>query len=454
MLKRSILLKMIFAFLVVSLITVGLLVVSASYNTGKVFDTYLMEKDQESITSHFTQYYTKHGSWEGVSSTLASLYTNLKVTEGDAIHPSFSLADNHEIVIISSGYYKAGDQLLQNDKKDSQVITIDGKVTGYLILRRPMPRPFPGPNGFIERVNTSLMLSGLAALAFSLLLGIVISRIFTRPIRELTDAARKVANGNLNQHVEVRSNDELGELTVVFNDMTVKLSQLIESRKRMTADIAHELRTPISVILGHAEGIHDGVLDASPETIEIIRHESIRLEKLVNDLRVLALSDAGDLKLSPQPSSPIQLMQTVQDIFKYKAQSKEIELVLDHPVQLPDVMIDTDRMVQVFSNLVENALRVTPRGGIIRLAASEQDHQVDMVVSDTGPGLPDGESELIFDRLYRTDQSRQRDQGGSGLGLAIARTLVEKQGGKIWAESIPGSGATIHILLPFYTHPE
>jgi signal transduction histidine kinase len=454
MLKRSILLKMIFAFLVVSLITVGLLVVSASYNTGKVFDTYLMEKDQESITKHFTQYYTQHGSWEGVSSTLASLYTTLKVTEGDPIHPSFSLADNQEVVIISGGYYNVGDQLLQNDKKDSQVITIDGKVAGYLILRRPMPRPFPGPNGFIERVNTSLVLSGLAALAFSLLLGIVISRIFTRPIRELTEAARKVANGNLNQHVEVRSNDELGELSVVFNDMTAKLSQLIESRKRMTADIAHELRTPISVILGHAEGIHDGVLDASPETIEIIRHESIRLEKLVNDLRVLALSDAGDLKLSPQPSSPIHLMQTVQNIFKYKAQSKEIKLVLDHPARLPDVMIDTDRMVQVFSNLVENALRVTPRGGSIRLAASERDHQVDMVVSDTGPGLPDGESELIFDRLYRTDQSRQRDQGGSGLGLAIARTLVEQQGGKIWAESIPGSGASIHILLPSYTHPE
>jgi signal transduction histidine kinase len=453
MLKRSILFKMIFAFLVVSLITVGLLVASASYNTGKVFDTYLMEKDQESITNHFAQYYTQHGSWDGVAATLDSLYTTLKVTEGDAKHPSFSLADSQDIVIISGGYYNVGDQLLQNDKKDSQVIRIDGKVAGYLVFRRPMPRPNPGPNGFIERVNTRLILSGVAALVFALLLGIVISRIFTRPIRDLTDAARKVANGNLKQQVVVRSSDEMGELTVVFNDMTAKLSQLIDSRKQMTADIAHELRTPISVILGHAEGIHDGVLEASPETIEIIRHESIRLEKLVNDLRVLALSDAGELKLAPLPSSPVSLLQTVHNIFRYKAQSKEIELELDYPEQISDVMIDTDRMVQVFSNLVENALRVTPRGGVIRLKAIEQDHQVEFIVSDTGPGLPEGESDKIFDRLYRTDQSRQRDQGGSGLGLAIARTLVEQQGGKIWAESVPGEGASMHIQLPTYTRP-
>ncbi len=181
MLKRSILLKMIFAFLFVSLITVALLVVSASYNTGREFDTYLLEKDQESIANHFVKYYTQNGNWQDVDATLENLYAALKVTEGDAEHPSFSLADEKEEVIISGGYYNTGDLLLQNDKKDSRTITVDGKVVGYLVLRRPMPRPIPAPSGFIERVNTRLMISGVAALLIALLLGVIISRIFTRP---------------------------------------------------------------------------------------------------------------------------------------------------------------------------------------------------------------------------------------------------------------------------------
>lgn len=452
MLKRSILIKMILAFLLISLITVALLIASASYNTSREFNTYLVDQDNTTISNHFINYYKQNGSWNGVSNTIVDLYKSLKIQQGDPFHPAFTLAGADDVVLISGGYYNVGDLLLQNDKKNSLAITVNEKVVGYLVLRNPKPLPGPEPGGFIQRVNTNLIISGAVAIVFALILGIITSRIFTRPIRELTVAARGVANGNLDQHVDVRSRDELGELTLVFNDMTAKLSRLMESRRQMTADIAHELRTPISIILGHAEGIHDGVIPASPETIEIIRQESIRLEQLVNDLRVLALSDAGELRLSPSPSSPNELLKNVFNLFKYQAQSKSIHLVLDCPEHLPDMMIDQDRLVQVLSNMVDNALRVTPKQGQITLSAKTYDHQIEMIVADTGHGIRSEDVDKIFDRLYRTDQSRKRDQGGSGLGLAIAKTIVEQHGGKVWAESIEGQGTSMHILLSAYTH--
>ncbi len=217
--------------------------------------------------------------------------------------------------------------------------------------------------------------------------------------------------------------------------MTGKLRNAMDSRKQMTADIAHELRTPISVILGHAEGIHDEVLPLNPETIEIIREEAIRLDHLVEDLRTLSLTDSGELRLERVPCSPNILLNKVRDLFLYQATAKgiTIEMVLDD--RLEDISVDTNRLVQVFSNLMDNAIRSTPSGGTIRLSGKMIEGDIVMGVHDTGSGIPEGELEKIFDRLYRTDQARIRDKGGSGLGLAIARSIIEQHGGSIWAES-------------------
>lgn len=449
--RRSILVKLILGFFFVSLITVALIITTTAYNTGREFNTYLLDQDISSIVDHFTEYYKAHQSWDGVSETVTDLYTTLNIPEGDPVHPAFTLADSNEVVLISGGYYKSGDFLLQMDQRDSQEITVNGQVVGYLVMRNPFPRPGPEPNNFVQRVNTRLIISGVAAFLFAITLGVIFSRILTRPVRELTAAARAVADGNLDQKVDVHSQDELGELSLVFNEMTTKLSRAMESRRRMTADIAHELRTPISIILGHAEAINDGVLPASEETIQVIRQEAIRLEQLVNDLRVLALSDAGELRLMPIPTQPEHLLKNVFDLFKYQAQSRGIHLTLDCPQNLPEILADQDRLVQVFSNLVDNAMRVTPKQGQIQLSARLVDYQIEFTVSDTGPGIVPEELDKIFDRLYRSDQSRKRDSGGSGLGLAIARTIIEQHGGRIWAENNPDHGACMHILIPTYT---
>jgi signal transduction histidine kinase len=216
----------------------------------------------------------------------------------------------------------------------------------------------------------------------------------------------------------------------------------------MTADIAHELRTPLSLILGHAEAVHDGVLLPTRENFEIIREEATRLEHLVNDLRILSLADAGELTISPQTIEPQRLVQEVASLYQYQTQRKNVTLDLDITSPLPSVEVDPGRMTQVLTNILDNALRHTPEGGRIVLAAKQVKNQVEISIQDSGPGTTAEDVNRIFDRFYRTDPSRQREDGGSGLGLAIAKSIVQAHGGQLLAESEAGNGLKVIITLP------
>jgi signal transduction histidine kinase len=284
-----------------------------------------------------------------------------------------------------------------------------------------------------------------------LLLGIFLSRTLTRPIRELTRATHAISEGDLSQQVKVRTNDELGELAQAFNKMSTELSRSVNARKQMTADIAHELRTPLSLILGHAEAVHDGVLPPTLENFEIIREEATRLEHLVNDLRTLSLADAGELTITPQIIEPERLVNEVASLYQYETQKKNISLNVDIASPLPTIEVDPGRMTQVLTNILDNATRHTPEGGQIFLSARQVQNNVEITVQDSGPGIPAENLERIFERFYRIDSSRQRDgtvPGGSGLGLAIAKSMVQAHGGQLSAESEAGKGLRIKILLP------
>ncbi|MBT7599445.1 MAG: HAMP domain-containing protein, partial [Anaerolineae bacterium] len=275
------------------------------------------------------------------------------------------------------------------------------------------------------------------------------SRYLTRPIRELTAATRAVADGDLEQVVPVRSQDELGELANSFNRMNENLARSLNLRRQMTADIAHELRTPISIILGHAEGVHDGGLPLSMDTIEIIRDEAGRLEGLVEDLRTLSRADAGELPLDLQPTSLERLLLEARAMYTPIAMQKNITLDIEIAENLPEIELDFTRMIQVLSNLLDNAIRYTPESGQVLLSATQkEDATVEICVQDSGPGLNEEEVENIFNRFYRADTSRQRDEGGSGLGLAISKSIVEGHRGRIWAESADEQGLAVKISLP------
>jgi signal transduction histidine kinase len=447
---RSISSKLILAFLSIGIISVTIIFITARWNTRAEFIRFLTDQNRTDIVAQLTNYYEQNGTWVGAEIIWYQPYHGHQPGSGPGRsnrNMPFTLTDEEGRVLLPNQRYHIGEKVPASDLAEGVAITQNGRVVGVLV---PMPAPYEGQPReleFIERINLTLYYGALIGAVIALLLGIFLSRSLTRPIRELTQATHAVSEGDLSQQVPVRSNDELGELAQAFNKMSAELSRSVNSRKQMTADIAHELRTPLSLILGHAEAVHDGVLPPSPENFEIIREEATRLEQLVNDLRTLSLADAGELSIQLQTVEPQRLIHEVASLYQYQAQQKNVTLELDVAPDLPTIEVDPGRMTQVLTNILDNALRHTPDSGRIILTAHEINDMVELSVQDNGPGLNIDDVHRIFERLYRADAARQRD-GGSGLGLAIAKSIVQAHGGQVSAESEPGSGLKIKLRLP------
>jgi signal transduction histidine kinase len=442
---KSITLKLILGFFAIGLVSIAIIVALARQNTRDEFNRFVVGGHGEDLVADLENYYQINGSWDGVQEA----FSPGAQTPGEPPYPSFTIADENGRALFEGGGYHTGEVIPNHELKFGVPITDEGETVGILVMEGA---PFPGApreEEFIQRVNLLLLYSGLGAGLFALALGVLLSRAIARPIRELTRATHAIAQGDYNQQVNVRSRDELGELAQAFNKMSAELSRSTNARKQMTADIAHELRTPLSLILGHAEAVHDGVLQPTPENFEIVREEATRLEHLVEDLRILSLADAGELTIQPQTISPARLLEEVAALYRFQTQTKNLALDLDLASPLPDLEADPGRLTQVLTNILDNAIRHTPAGGLITLAASRvTSGGVALSVRDSGPGLPASDLERIFDRFYRADESRARDHGGSGLGLAIAKSIVQAHGGTIRAESEEGKGLTIIITLP------
>ena len=445
---RSISTKLILAFLSIGIISVTVIFLTARWNTRQEFIRFLTDQDRNNIVAQLTEYYENNGTWVGADVDLYPSSGHQGPGGGPPRRIPFILTDAKGSVLIANERYTVGDKVSASALNQGVPLTEDGKVVGVLV---PMPMPFQGQPReveFIQRINLYLLYGALVGMVIALLLGIILSRTLTHPIRELTRATHAVSEGELSQQVPVRSKDELGELAQAFNKMSAELSRSINARKQMTADIAHELRTPLSLILGHAEAVHDGVLPPSNENFEIIREEAARLEHLINDLRMLSLADAGELSMQVETVEPQRLFHEVAALYQYQAQKRNISLETDIAPQLPLIEVDPGRMTQVLTNILDNALRHTPEGGRILLTAQEAESMVEFSVQDSGLGLNGEDADRIFERLYRADPSRYREDGGSGLGLAIAKSIVQAHGGQISAESEPGSGLKIRIRLP------
>jgi two-component system OmpR family sensor kinase/two-component system sensor histidine kinase BaeS len=313
----------------------------------------------------------------------------------------------------------------------------------------------PGPNSpaaqaeFLSTVNRSLWIAGLAAVAVALVAGILLTRQIVRPIRALTAGARQISAGNLAYRVEAKSNDEVGELVQSFNTMAANLSQSEQVKRRMTADIAHELRTPLAVIEGTVDGMLDGVFPCDRERLFSVKEQTALLTRLIGDLRDLTLAEAGQLKLQLAEEDVVELMRRSRAQLAAEATERGLELRLDAPEEVLPVMVDRVRLEQIVSNLVTNAIRHTPRGGAIAISVKRASGRgVLIAVSDTGEGISAEHLPHVFERFYRVSDARARSDGGTGLGLAIVKSLVQAHGGKVWAESQPGRGSTFFVELP------
>lgn len=301
-----------------------------------------------------------------------------------------------------------------------------------------------------------LRICGLA-LGIPMLILFVGSRIFRSyavPLADIMDAAEEVAAGNLQVRVKERGSREFQQLAGSFNRMTEELARTDQQRRNLTADVAHELRTPLHIIQGNLEGILDGVYVPTPDHIEATLQETRALARLVDDLRTLSLAESGQLPLHREVVDVHDLLADVATSFSPQAESAGIHLCLkDEQAQTMTLYGDPGRLDQVLSNLVSNALRHTPSGGSITLSAvplhNNHDEQIQFTVTDTGEGIAPTDLPFVFDRFWRGDRARTHKEGtGSGLGLAITGQLVKAHGGAITVNSELGHGTTFTVTLP------
>jgi signal transduction histidine kinase len=313
----------------------------------------------------------------------------------------------------------------------------------------------PGPGGqlfgdFRASFNEALTYAALAAMIVAAVLSVIFSRSVLAPVHAMSLATQHIADGHYEERLQVKGADELAQLATRFNQMAEKLDQVEAMRRRLIGDVSHELRTPLTAIKGSMEGLMDGVLPANDETYQQIYAEADRLNRLVDDLQELSRVEARAYKLDLRSVDVRSLVQSVTKRLTPEAEDRRLSLSLDMAPDLPPVLADEDRAVQVLTNLTGNALQYTPENGRVTITIKRMEGEVQFEVRDTGIGIPPEHLEHIFDRFYRVDKSRSRKAGGgSGIGLTIARALVEAQGGRIWAESAgEGQGSTFTFTLP------
>ena len=461
---RTLAWKLTLAFLLVAATAAGLVAAFLRFSSAGQLDRLIVEQQRNALNTALVAYYRDTGGWDGVQEYLWRARgegflaaPHATALSGDDHHPEFrrdrrdffGLADAQgRVVAPLLPDYPAGAVVPEKALRAGTAVTVDGQVVGTILTAARSPNLNPEEAAYLQRANAALAYAALAAVLVALAVGGLLARTLTRPLRALTQAAQRMAGGELEQEVTVKATDEIGELVAAFNQMSRAVSRAQAARRQMTADVAHELRTPLTVIAGYVEAMRDGDLDPTPQRLATIYTEIERLQHLVGDLRTLAQADAGELRLNRQALDPADLLRQAAAAFEHQAAQAEVALAVEADAALPAVLGDEARLSQVLANLISNALRYTPAGGRVTLSASGNAGAVHLAVRDTGRGIAPEDLPYIFHRLYRGDRARAAAEGESGLGLAIVKALVEAHGGAITADSAPGAGATMLIHLP------
>jgi signal transduction histidine kinase len=393
------------------------------------------------LARELAAYYNGHHSWEGVDTVLSSPGPMMGMH-----NTHWLLVDENGLVVADTAGSAVGRAFVSSTGDLSIPIRTGGQTVGQLVTQEAQPAGPEEP--LLVAVNRAMLLAAVTAGAVGLAIALLLSQSLTSPLRQLTGAVQRFARGERNLELPRPSGDEVGDLTRSFHGMMTEIERQEQLRKEMTADIAHELRTPLSVITANLDALADGVYPLTRENLAPIRESTELLDRLVEDLRTLELADAGKLTLEKSDVDPGRLLRRVAARFSPRAaeQSQRIELA-PFP-DLPPVPADSQRIEQIVGNLVDNAIRHTPGGGVIRLSAESQSGNVNLTIEDSGPGIPADQLEQIFERFHRLDPGRARTEGGTGLGLAIARKLAEAHGGSLHAENRPEGGARFILKLP------
>ncbi len=386
---RSLSWKLGLSFLVVSITGALVAAIFVHNATQTNFQQVVFDRAESDFASSAASYYQSNDdSWSGISAYLQQPGDQSPPGTSMDHPPPFILTDQHGVVIVPDRTYQLNTVISASVLAKGAQVRVSSRIVGYVLSDGTAPPLSPTENAFLTATEQALIFGSLAAFLLALGIGIVLARTLTRPLRELTSALHAMAAGALQQAVPVRSQDELGQLSAAFNRMSADLALANQQRRQMTADIAHDLRTPVTVISGYLEALRDGVLPPTTERFAILFDEAQHLQGLIEDLRTLSLTDSGELILQRHQIAAAALLQRIAELYHHQTTQQRITLSVVAAETLPPLFVDVERMVQVLSNLVSNALRYTPDGGKITLGAQRyQQHDAQgimLTVQDTG----------------------------------------------------------------------
>jgi two-component system OmpR family sensor kinase/two-component system sensor histidine kinase BaeS len=366
--------------------------------------------------------------------------------EGSPRAPGFLLVSPEGQVVLAQDPSLVGQVLPPAEVARGTPIELPDGSQWTIVPVEESPPP-PLHEAFLQTVNRSLWIATGVVAVVALILALLLIRHLTGPLRNLAAAAHRIAAGDLTARVEETGEDELGKLAQSFNAMAESLEEAERSKRQMIADVAHELRTPITVLRAAVEGFEDGVLEPTPENLSALKDKVHLTARLIEDLQQLALADMGRLSLRQEPFPLEPVIADIAAMIGPQLEDGGIQLALDLPPDLPPAAGDRQRIQQVLLNLMANALRHTPAGGEILVTARADGSEIEVSVCDTGPGISPEDAAHLFARFYRGREERAAGTG-TGLGLSVAKAIVEAHGGRIWAENRPTGGACFHFTLP------
>jgi signal transduction histidine kinase len=445
--------RLLASFALVIIITIGS-VFFFTYQTtrGEIsrFGERMEQMRARGLEFELSRYHNQQGSWEGIQSYVTQW--------GELYGERIILTDNDGVVVADSEgelldkpYTSDQPGRALSDRLDRPMFPPQetGMIgTLYITSGTSSSANLVSLNIVYMAIGRFFLWGSLVAIAVAFLMTFFLSRRILAPIQALTLTANRLGKGDFSQRVQVKGKDEVSELGRTFNAMASNLEQAEQLRRNMVADVAHELRTPLSNLQGYLEAISDGVVKPDADTIHSLNEDAALLSRLVNDLQELSLAEAGELRLHRQTDDIARLINQTTAAMQARATAKGLSLSLDLADGLPAVNIDSQRVSQVMRNLLENAVAHTSKGDAITVTARQHDQWLEVTVTDTGEGIPAEDLAKIFERFYRVDKSRTRATGGSGLGLTIARRLVEAHGGHIRVESELGKGSRFTFTLP------
>jgi two-component system sensor histidine kinase BaeS len=444
-------LKLFLSFILIILVSVSLVAVMARRGAVNEVRTFMFRGGMYGLSDLATgleNYYRSNSSWQGIQTIFRSSHGGI-LGFGGILNQRLELANPTGLVVADTQSTAVGTKLTSSQLDNSITLVVDGKTVGYLYAVGGLTLNSGNEQQVLNRLNRGVFLAGLVSVALGLVISLALAYTLLRPVRALTIASQKLAEGDLTQRVEVHGNDELATLGHTFNQMADSLQQAEEARRAMTADIAHELRTPLAVQRANLEALQDGVYPLATENLAPAIEQNYLLTHLVEDLRTLALADAGQIELERAPIDLLSLVTRVVERFQPQATSQQVKISIINPApSLPVISVDHLRIEQILTNLLSNALRYTSENGKVELTFDTTPTTILLRVHDTGPGIPTESLPYIFGRFYRVEKSRSRTEGGSGLGLAIARQLARAHGGDLTVANHPSGGAVFTLILP------